>query len=1352
LSASPHQTCDPRIAVIGMACRVPGAATLEAFWQNLVGGVESVTTLTDEELHAAGVQGTLSSDPHYVRSGGFLADVECFDAALFNYTPLEAALLDPQHRLLMECAWHALEHAGHGGVTQQAALGIYAGVANSAYYNAHVLPSLDPRSVADAYQALLAGERDFLTTRLSYHFNLCGPSLNVQTACSTSLVAVHLACQALLDGECDMALAGGAAVRLPQRVGYLYEEGMILSKDGHCRPFDAGANGTVAGNGAGIVMLRRLEDALADGDTVHAVVLGSAVNNDGSRKAGYTAPSLAGQAAVIREAQMIAGVAVESFGYIEAHGTGTAVGDPIEVAALTDAFRRATTARGFCGLGSVKSNIGHLDVAAGIIGFIKTVLAVERGVIPPSLHFREPNPALALERSPFFVPQTPRPWPAPAPRLAGVSAFGIGGTNAHVVLQSFDGSAAPAASRPWQIMCVSGKSVKALHAVGSAIAESLGAADAPGLPDAAFTLAVGRRSHDYSDAIVCTDTPEAIALLHNVAPGPKAVPERPVAWLFPDEGGAYAGMGEALARHEPVFREAVAAALAELSSVSATLPRGATLFGMEYGLSVLWRAWGLAPAAVFGVGIGEYAAAVAAGVLTLAEAARLIAASGDPARFRTESRSVVPRRPATNWLSSATGNWISETEAIDLDCWRDPACQPRHAVEALVQLLKDGDRVLLEVGPGRTLAAAARAGGRAAALIVSSCGSAQQHEPRALAVAVAALWKSGVSIDWDSYYATERRRRVPLPQYPFQRSRYWIERAPATITTEPAYQHRAPGAYRPTWTRAPRLPRPQSVAGRWVIVGDAQGLASALAVRLERAGASVAMAPPDARACRTLSEAPDAVRIVHLGATYDTAVALGCAMVSARVGSVSLIAVTEDLHLVTGEEKCRPEQSFVLGPLRVLPQEHAEIRCRHVDIPTRGSADIADLLFAECAADDAPSTIAIRGAYRWRAVLEPVQTGLVPVRRSSPRPVYLITGGLGLVGSALARHLHETEHARLVLVGRTELDSSPELAPNDADEIVFDVGSMLPSASAIRSDALAELKQAGADVLYVRADVRKGGAFQRVFAAAEAAFGRVDVVILAAGIPAREAFIPFEEATSETARRSFAPKVDGVDALRTIARDKPLRACVLMSSLSSVLGGLGFTAYAAANAYLDAVAQCEDGVNGVRWISLGWDAWQSAEPAAAVEILRSRLEQAIDPAQAAEMFSRVLAADLGPHVLISATDLQARLTQAAQVRPLSRSEAAPGTMASRAGAETADVIASIWTELLGVDEVGLHDDFYDLGGNSLLATQVISRLRRAFGIELSVRALFDENTVAGLAKHVEILTQAQPAGSNANLP
>ncbi|HEX6911344.1 MAG TPA: type I polyketide synthase, partial [Longimicrobium sp.] len=662
------------VAIIGVAGRFPGADDPEAFWDVLRAGRETITHFTPDELRAAGVPQELLSHPGFVPAAGVLRDVQHFDAGFFGYSPREAEVLEPGHRIFLECAWEALENAGWAPERVPGRVGVYAGAGGAGYTENNVRPNAELMASLGGLQSSLASGKDFIATRTAYKLGLRGPAVSVQTACSTSLVAVHLAVQSLLSGETDMALAGGASVLVPQVSGYVHAPGSIVSPDGHCRAFDARSAGTLGGSGVGVVVLKRLADALADGDPVRAVIKGSAINNDGAARVAYTAPGVEGQSAVISEALAAADVHPDTIGYVEAHGSGTDLGDTIEIAALTRAFRAHTDRTGFCAVGAVKTNVGHLDTAAGVTGLIKTVLALEHGEIPPTVHFTSPNPKLGIETSPFFVTGELRPWTTDGhPRRAGVSSFGIGGTNAHVVLEEAPRAVPSGPSRPWQLLPLSARSPKALDAATDRLAEHLAAHPELPLADVAFTLREGRRAFPYRRAVVVRAGEDAAALLRGRAPertvaGLAEGGSRSVAFLFPGLGDHYPQMARGLYEAEPAFRaevdrcaevlrpllgadvrevlfsgdapsdaaqaggidlrsmmrraEAADPAAERLNRTELAQP---AVFVVDYALARLWMSWGIVPEAVVGHSLGEYAAACIAGILSLEDALALVA-------------------------------------------------------------------------------------------------------------------------------------------------------------------------------------------------------------------------------------------------------------------------------------------------------------------------------------------------------------------------------------------------------------------------------------------------------------------------------------------------------------------------------------------------------------------------------------------------------------------------------------------------------------------------------------------------------------------------------------------------------
>ncbi|GAA1173675.1 hypothetical protein GCM10009664_46060 [Kitasatospora gansuensis] len=792
------------IAVVGIAGRLPGAPTIEAFWRNQRDGVESVSRFSTQQLVEAGWPAEMLSHPDYVPAAAVIEDADHFDREFFGYTEEQAEISDPQQRIFAETVWHALEDTGHDPARFDGAVGVYAGQFANKYLPLNLLANAKFRGSMAAFSARPYNDKDFLATRAAYLCDLRGPAITVQAACSTSLVAIHLACQALLGHECDMALAGGVALPVPLIGGYPVVAGGIFARDGHCRPFDVASSGTVPGYGVTVVALRRLSDAIADGDNIRAVILGSAVNNDGSAKFGFNAPSMQAQAEVIATAHAVAGVRSESIGYIEAHGTGTPLGDPIEVGGLTKAFN--TSERGFCAIGSAKANIGHLDAAAGAAGFARAVLALEHGEIPPSINYEAPNPALLLDRTPFYVPTTVRPWPRGAtPRRAGVSAFAVGGTNAHVVLQE---APAPRASAPHvrdrQLLVLSARTGKALADAANNLADRLDRQDDLDLADVAHTLQVGRRRFPLRRHLVCGDRTEAIAALRALArPGTVdttgEVEAQQVVFMFPGSASYRPDAASTIYRSEPVFAQEVDRC-AELArpllgydlrallspstwdgpQVGHDDPRGvaAAAFGLQWALARLWQSWGVHPAAMIGDGDGEYVAACLAGVIDLADAIDVtIAGAGAGAdEFAAKVARYELKPPQVPYISGATGTWIGPEEAVEPAHWARHLREPSRFTDGLRELAGEPGRILLEVGPGSTLTeAVARQEQHLVALPSLALADGNRSDLGALLDAVGRLWQqSTVEIDWDAFRATSRPRRVSLPGYPFQRSRYWI--------------------------------------------------------------------------------------------------------------------------------------------------------------------------------------------------------------------------------------------------------------------------------------------------------------------------------------------------------------------------------------------------------------------------------------------------------------------------------------------------------------------------------------------------------------------------------------------------
>lgn len=641
------------IAIIGMSGRFPGAPTISKFWENLSSEVDSILHFTDEELVLRGVSRETLDKPLYVKAGTVLDNADRFDASFFGYSRHEAEMMDPQQRVFLEVAWEALESAGYTSDACNGSIGVFAGTSSSDYRKRIPGNQQSIASGINAFEVMLGNDPDYLTTRVAYKLNLKGPNLNVQTACSTSLVAVHLACLHLLTYQCDMALAGGVCIKFPQGQGYLYQEGMIWSSDGYCRPFDARASGTLFGHGAGIVVLKRLSDARADGDTILAVVKGSAVNNDGSMKVGFAAPSVDGQSEAILAALAVGDVNPDTIGYVEAHGTGTLLGDPIEIEALTRAFQAYTARTGYCAIGSVKSNIGHLDTAAGVTGLIKAVLCLQHRKIPATLHFTSPNPNIDFARTPFYVNTSLKAWQSnDHPRRCGISSFGIGGTNAHVVLEEAPDSPARPPEGSWHLVPVSARSRSALDSLSKNLADHMLNHPDLSLADAAHTLQAGRKAFDFRRAEVCQNLKEAEERFRGTVAEPvQSISAPDVVFMFSGQASQYVDMCRDLYQEFPCFKKEVDLCAELLTphlnldlrtvlfpspgsreyasrQVTQTAITQPALFTIEYSLAKLWNSFGIFPSALIGHSIGEYTAACIAGVFSLADALRIVAARG----------------------------------------------------------------------------------------------------------------------------------------------------------------------------------------------------------------------------------------------------------------------------------------------------------------------------------------------------------------------------------------------------------------------------------------------------------------------------------------------------------------------------------------------------------------------------------------------------------------------------------------------------------------------------------------------------------------------------------------------------
>lgn len=1491
------------IAIVGMALRVPGATTLDQFWAHLRNGVESTTFFTDAQLRASGVPASDCSNPSYVKAFGVLEGADQFDAAFFDMPPREAEVLDPQHRQLLECSWEALEHAGYGPGSSHfkaaGRTGVFAGAGLNSYLLHNLAGRADLIEALGGWQIILGNDKDFAASRVAYKLDLRGAAMNISTACSTSLVATAMGCQSLQAFQCDLVVAGGCSVHVPLAQGYWYHPGGTLSPDGRCRAFDAQAQGTFDGNGVAIVVLKRLADARRDGDTIHAVIRGFAVNNDGALKVGYTAPSVDGQADVIQEAQEMGDVDARSIGYVETHGTGTDLGDLIELSALTMAFRRAGVSQyGVCAIGSVKTNLGHLDTAAGATSLIKTVLSLQHGQIPPSLHFTRPNPRLGMEDSPFYVNAALRDWPRLAgfPRRGGVSSFGIGGTNAHVVVEEAPAARPSSPARPWLLLPVSARSESALQGNVNRLNEHLthvapegdGRVGSPWLGDVAYTLQNGRRAFAFRQACVMNararsgpvqaGSPTPASGTRFLGHAPEQAPA--VIFLFSGQDAQHAGMAHTLYRDEPVFRREVDLCAASLRQ-SHGLDLLARLFGprtkaepafatdplplfvVQYALARTWQALGVEPRAMLGCSLGEYVCACLAGVLSLSDAlglavdgaallsllapGSLLAVSmsaaelqpllgesvdlamvlapqqcvvGGPVAAVQQLQSELIRRnvvcmaspiglpfhtrymapfleayrsrltkvrfspPRLPYVSCLTGDWIRPEQATDPEHYLRLAGQTVQLAQGLNTLMSNNGALYLEVAPAEVLSRLAllQAQRPDPLQVIPSLPDARATDTDgdtfAFTSAMARLWCQGVAVDWSALYAHEHHAHLPLPSYAFDHQRYWIEPQPQSLPTVAAVtgeaatdgqrQDPAQWFYRSTWRSLQPLHCTQ-LGGRWLLLDpdpssptattfsiEAQQLVEALALALQAAGAHVTRqrtAPLDQPGEWDALIAPPAQSAAHfdhivylglLGGHCDDAqalhhgfyslLALGQALGRSVFSETVAITVVANSVLPVGDGAIAPAKASVLGPLRVLPQEYPNLRCRLVDVvlpelPGQVKrlceqllAEWGDLHQAAC-----EPVLALRANNRWAERFEPFPLPSVttPASTFKANASYLITGGLGQIGLCLARRMAQrAPGVKLVLTSRQG-----------------------PSALAgERLEQVRALEALGAQVRVVGVDVRDVTAMAGLIAELDADPAPLRGVIHAAGVVGQASFATVSASTADFCATQLSPKLDGSRVLQQVLGERSLDFCLLCSSLSPVLGGLGFTAYAAANACLDALVVEQNRSHPGRWTSVNWEGWRFEAEIAHDQPGGAVAELGLTPDQGLEAFERLLNAPPSDRIVISTGDLDLRIRRWVQMDVPTPSAPASGLRPRPAmlGAPVAPQgdteleIARLWESLLGIAGVSAQDSFFELGGNSLLLTQLLAQIRKRFRLELSLTALFERPTIADMARLIDL--------------
>jgi amino acid adenylation domain-containing protein len=1522
------------IAIIGMAGRFPGAKDVDEFWSNLTHGIESISFFRDDEINLTGLDPAILKDPHYVKAAGMLEGVEDFDADFFGFYPREAEILDPQQRIFLECAWEALENAGYEPESYKGWIGVYAGSGMSTYLLYHLIANRDILESVHGYQLTISSDKDFLPTRVSYKLNLRGPSVNIQTACSTSLVATHLACQSLINYQCDMALAGGVSIRLPLKQGYLYQEGGINSPDGHCRAFDENAQGTVSGSGAGVIVLKRLADALAERDHIYAIIKGSAINNDGSMKVGYTAPSIEGQAEVIAMAQAIANVDPDKISYIEAHGTGTSLGDPIEISSLTQVFRTATERKQFCAIGSLKTNIGHLDAAAGVTGVIKTALALKYKQIPPSINFSNPNPKIDFENSPFYVNTELREWGVEkTPRIAGVSSFGIGGTNAHVILEEADFKNEDRPSRSCQMLMISARSEEALEHASSRLGKFLASSQDEQLADVAYTLQVGRKEFQYRKVILARSTQDAEKKLlknsfENVFISTHSNGKPQVVFMFTGQGSQYVHMAKGLYEAENTFRKyfdqcanlllpivnvdlrrvvypdisstddaAKDAANEILQQTNLAQP---ALFAVEYAMAQLLISWGIQPQVAIGHSIGEYVAATLAEVFSLEDALKTVATRGmlmqalpkgsmvsvslsepeildyldedislaavngpnlcvlsgdntaienlitrfqrdgiefrklktshafhskmmDPIleKFRELVANLDLHPPQLRFVSNLTGTWITPEQAMSPQYWTDHLRNTVRFASGIDELMKDPSVVFIETGPGRALSVfvknhpAANLG--RTILTTIRHPQDQQDDDIFFFASIAKLWLNGVKIGWDGFYEKEERKRIPLPTYPFERKRYWIE--PDSSFIEKIGERKIVKRkkiqdwfYYPSWKKMPLLhghPSPIDNADptRWLLFlpteQESQSFSEALFkqvkqthdnVMIVRAGIEFQEIAPNiieinpenendydqliknlsarnwlpdqivhAWSCNEsleLSSENQSVPLMDKG--FFSLLFLSQAILRQWANlPVNLTVFTTRVFQVLGHEAIIPERATLVGLCLVIPQEIQNIRCKLVDFENtmdglQNNTEQTHRLLQECIANADDKLVSYRNMSRWIQVYEPVSSWFSggANTRLKKEGVYLISGGLGRIGLVYAKYLSRTLQAKIILMDRLAFPEREKwddwLNAHESD-----------NSTSLRIRSIIEIEANGGSVDVVLGDVSILADVFNAIDYVKQKFGVINGIIHSAGFVSADSIIPVQELKRADCAAHFAPKITGLRNISTVLNERTdirenLNFVLLQSSLSTILGGLGLGAYAAANKFMDSFVTSEATEHSIPWLSVNWDGWnfndaqiRNASRGIQKQAGSGIIELSLTPEEGTTAFELLLGQSELNQVIVSTGSLEERMRQwitRQDDESITSDQGKSPSRHSRPNLQTPYVeptndieknLTQIWEKVLGISPIGTYDDFFELGGHSLLATQLMTRLRDQFAVDLPLRRLFETPTIHGISLLIE---------------
>lgn len=1470
------------IAVIGMSIRCPGANNISEYWENLVNGKESIKQLTREQLIAMGVEEDTINNPNYIKASGALEGSEFFDANFFNYVQDEATHLDPQTRVYHEITWEALEDAGCNPNTYSGMIGMFIGVPINTMWKVYSSLSKNNKNLNQYYIEIL-NNKDSLPMLISNKLNLQGPSFSVNTACSSSLVAIHQACRSILTGDCNVAVAGGVNIGSNQKAGYFYEEDLIFSSDGHCKPFDSNANGTIFSEGAGAVVLKRLSEAIKDKDHIYGIVKGSAINNDGNRKLGYMSPSIEGQTECARKAIIMSKVKPESISYVEAHGTGTKLGDPVELKALEEAYQIPDVST--CAIGSVKSNIGHLDTASGVAGLIKVLLSLEKKKIPALINFNKANENIDFANSPFYVNDKLRKWESKEgePLRAAVSSFGIGGTNAHLILEE-----APReenlSSDQLSLFTFSAKTNESLLEYLKKYANYLSKNDVKNLSSLAYSLALGRSEFDYRITFPSVSKNNLIKEIETaISKKPFLEPinsEKQIVFMFSGQGSQYSSMGKDMYDHLPFFKSWIDKGLNLLESLSNenfkqfifstsdneeltdTKYVQPLLFIFEYAVAKYLMHLGINPKFMIGHSVGEYVAAALSGVFSyeeglilLVERGKLIGAlpkgsmlsvatnqegikeylnkklsvasinspnqlviSGDVTsinelssklenkditniKLRTshafhsammdpiieDFRAVLKRIqfniPKIPFISNLTGKLALEEEVISEEYWLNHL---RHTVkfsEGIKTLVDHKTDTFLELGPGKTLTTLFKQNTSDIRKYLSINLIPHRNDTTDSSYHflenIGKLWSNGVKIDWKKYYSEMGQKKVPMPTYAFEKTKYPVVVGNYQSIKENGFENFKhdkksilDSFYLPSWKKAYLVKNKNTLIKKYsLFFAEESDLSNKLEDTFSENKSNLLVIkkgdeffkisdvcyqinPNDSSHYIRLFQDLENKNIVPETVLYnwkspdeiifDTKMTLdentsGFFYMQNILKSLDTIQglknnrvflISDSLYNIINTEKISTEHAITSGLLKVVTQEIPSVFSCIIDTNLGDTNDLVKLsqhIYDEVEYNNLDKIVALRNGIRWTQHIENIPVTKEKHSKIRENGIYLITGGLGRLGHTIAKYLYEKYNAKLILLGRTKLPPYTEWTDKKLNEN-------------IKLQRLNELLNIGAQVEYLGCNINDENEFTTILNDTEMRIGKVDGVIHAAGILDSDYFMHGNKIDMKKAVSQFGPKMYGTRNLHSYFEKRKVDFVWLSSSLSSFLGGVGNVSYSSGNIFMDSFV-IKNARNSVNWISVNLDTLKLGKKEDKEFIGENELIEAFEASLKLQGINQVIVAKgniqerFKKYILdrMEEVDSVSKTTIVSSINrsSISNQYVEPST-------NTEKKLVEIWTGFLNINNIGIEDDFFELGGDSLKGMALLKLIMKEFGVKINLVELFETASVKTLASKIDM--------------